>query len=127
MQLLADLGFHVLKGRSMDKSSRSRAAASVLGRIFRDVPFGFAARLWDGTQVLLGSGPRPFTLVFRTPEVFRSLMLRPNTRRFAEAFIEGDLDVEGDLFAALRLGNRVDTLRLGIGDRVAILARVLRV
>jgi cyclopropane-fatty-acyl-phospholipid synthase len=109
----------------MDKNWRSQAAASVLGRIFRDVPFGFAARLWDGTQVLLGSPPHPFTLVFRTAAIFRSLMLRPNTRRFAEAFVDGDLDVEGDLFAALRLGNRVDALRLGLRDRMAIVVRVL--
>jgi hypothetical protein len=110
----------------MDKDWKSQAAASVLGRIFHDAPFGFAARLWDGTQVRLGSPPHPFTLVFRTAAVFRSLMLRPNTRRFSEAFIEGDLDVEGDLFAALRLGNRVEGLRLGLRDRMAILAQVLR-
>lgn len=102
---------------------RGRSAAGrILRRVFRDVPFGFAVRLWNGERIHLGPSGEPFTLVFRKRETFRRLVLRPDTLRFALAFVDGDLDVEGDLFTALRLANRIEALRLGVGDRLAILA-----
>lgn len=110
----------------MDNDARSLVAESILSRIFRNVPFGFGARLWDGTEISIGEKREPFTLVFRSPVTFRRLMLRPNTLGFAEAFIRGDLDVEGDVLAAVRLANRIERLRLGIRDRVAIAAELLR-
>ena len=97
------------------------AAAVILRRIFGNVPFGFAVRLWDGTRVHLGPSGEPFTLVFRRREAFRALVLRPNTLRFAVAYTEGDLDVEGDFFVAMRLVNQIEALRLGLSDRLAIL------
>lgn len=110
----------------MNRDRRSLAAQSVLGRIFRDVPFGFVARLWDGTEISLGVDLEPFTLVFRDPATFRRLMLRPNTMRFAEAFVNGKIDVEGDLFSAIRLANRIEALKLGVRDRLSILRQVAR-
>jgi cyclopropane-fatty-acyl-phospholipid synthase len=111
----------------MEKEASSRAAESILGRIFRDLPFGFTARLWDGRQLQVGGEPcEPFTLVFRHAATFRRLMLRPNTLRFAEAFVEGDIDIEGDIFAAVQLAQRIEDLRLGVRDRVAIAARLLK-
>lgn len=97
------------------------AAAVILRRIFGNVPFGFAVRLWDGTHVHLGPSGEPFTLVFRRRETFRALVLRPNTLRFAVAYTEGDLDVEGDLFVAIGLANQIEALRLGLRDRLSIL------
>jgi hypothetical protein len=99
----------------------SGAAELILRRIFANVPFGFAVRLWDGTHVHIGPSGEPFTLVFRTRETFRSLVLRPNTLRFAVAYTDGDLDVEGDFFVAMRLANQIESIHLGLGDRLAIL------
>jgi hypothetical protein len=113
--------------RGVQPSVETREPAlTVLRRIFRDVPFGFAVRLWNGTKVHLGPGGEPFTLVFRTREAFRWLVLRPNTMRFALAFAEGDLDIEGDLFTAMHLANRIEALRLGLADRLAIVAALAR-
>jgi len=106
--------------------ARSVAGQRILERIFRGVPFDFAAKLWDGTRIALGEGKEPYTLVFRSPAVFRSLMLRPTTRRFGEAYVNGDLDVEGDMFAAVALASRIEQIRLGLADRVAILVQLLR-
>jgi hypothetical protein len=99
----------------------SGAASLILRRIFGNVPFGFAVRLWDGTRVHLGPSGEPFTLVFRRRETFRALVLRPNSLRFAVAYTEGDLDVEGDFFVAMRLANQIEAIHLGLGDRLAIL------
>lgn len=111
----------------MEKDARSLVAESILSRIFSNVPFGFAARLWDGTEISMGGKREPFTLVFRSPATFRRLMLRPSTLRFAEAFISGDLEVEGDILAAVRLASRIETLRLGFRDRAVIAAGLLRI
>jgi len=106
---------------------RSESAARIiLAKVFREVPFGFAVRLWNGARIHLGPVGEPFTLVFRSREAFRRLVLRPNTFRFALAFADGDLDVEGDLFTALHLANRIEALRLGLRDRLAILAALAK-
>lgn len=97
------------------------AAAAILSRIFRNVPFGFAVRLWDGTRVHLGPDGEPFTLVFCQREAFRRLVMRPNTLRFAEAYVDGELDIEGDFFTAVRLANQLEALRLTVADRISIL------
>jgi hypothetical protein len=107
--------------RVAEKVGSSGAASLILRRMFGNVPFGFAVRLWDGTRVHLGPSGEPFTLVFRRRETFRALVLRPNTLRFAVAYTEGDLDVEGDFFEAMRLANQIEALHLGLRDRLAIL------
>jgi hypothetical protein len=103
------------------------AAGAILHRIFGNVPFGFAVRLWDGSRVHLGPNGEPFTLVFRRRETFRALVLRPNTLRFAVAYTEGDLDVEGDFFVAMRLANQIEAIHLGLSDRLAILRELGKV
>jgi hypothetical protein len=104
-----------------EETASAGAAGTILHRIFGNVPFGFAVRLWDGSHVHLGPKGEPFTLVFRRRETFRALVLRPNTLRFAVAYTEGDLDVEGDFFVAMRLANQIEAVRLGLSDRLAIL------
>src|SRR5688572_22909519 len=101
--------------------SKARVAQSILGRIFRDAPFGFAARLWDGTTVTVGREvATAFTIVFRDPRAFRRIMFRPNTLTLAEAYVGGEMDVEGDFFTALKLAKSVEVLKLGLRDRVEI-------
>lgn len=59
----------------------------------------FAARLPDGTRV--GSRSPAFTLVLQRPERLRRLLLRPTERSLGEAYVRGDIDVEGDLERAV--------------------------
>lgn len=108
----------------MENEGRSLAARSILDLVFRNLPAGFVARLWDGTQIPLGARQEPFTLVFRSPETFRRLVVHPNTLRFAEAFINGDLEIEGDVFAAVGLADRIEGLRLGVRERLKILTQL---
>ena len=58
-------------------------------------------RAWDGSE----SGPAdsPATLVIRSPDAIRRLLWAPHELGLARAFVTGDLDVEGDLYAALTL------------------------
>lgn len=58
-----------------------------------------------------------FTLVFRDPETFDKLM-RPSETGLGEAFISGELDVEGDLFSAFGFVEWLLSRRTSLGNRL---------
>jgi cyclopropane-fatty-acyl-phospholipid synthase len=103
-----------------------RRAAAILERVFGHVATGFAFRLWDGTLVPLGHGTPVCTAVIHRPETFIRLMHDPTPLEFAEAYVEGALDLEGDLFAAMRVADEMEDLRLSRGDRLRILLALWR-
>jgi cyclopropane-fatty-acyl-phospholipid synthase len=81
------------------------AARRVVAEVFGEPDArSFAVRYWTG---LIEPGYRQsprFTLVFRSPAALRSMFLPPSELGLAEAFVSGDLDVEGDLNDAISLG-----------------------
>jgi len=95
----------------------ARALEAVLGP---DLPI--AVRAYDGSR--LGPADAPATLLVRSPVVFRRLISAPGELGLGRAYVSGELDVEGDLYAALAaLRDRIPDLR-AIGPRQ--LAEVLR-
>lgn len=60
----------------------------------------YAVRLWNGRSATVGTGRPRFTLVVRSPRALATLLLRPSLLALGEAFIDGAIDVEGDLRAA---------------------------
>jgi cyclopropane-fatty-acyl-phospholipid synthase len=62
----------------------------------------FAVRYWDGTVEAPASEPR-FTLVLNRPSALRRMLLPPSELAITQAFVDGDIDVEGDLEAAVGL------------------------
>jgi cyclopropane-fatty-acyl-phospholipid synthase len=66
---------------------------------------GFAVRYWTGDEELAQPAlDRGFRLIIRSPDALRRMLLPPSELAFAEAFVSGDIDVEGDLLAAVELG-----------------------
>ena len=110
-------------GDRRQRSSSTRAA-SILREIFEDRATGFAFRLWDGTDVVLGPGSPRFTVVFHARATFTRLMREPTPLRFAEAFVEGAIDIDGDLFAAMDVANALEDLKLPLPVRLRILTSV---
>ena len=101
-------------------------AAEILRRLFGHVPVGFAFRLWDGTLVPLGSGAPVCTAVVHRPETFVRLIRDPTPGNFAEAYVEGAIDLEGDLFAAMGVADSIEEIRLSARDRMGILLGLWR-
>jgi cyclopropane-fatty-acyl-phospholipid synthase len=96
-------------------------AADVLRHVFAGLaPASFAFRLWDATQVRIGPQPPAFTVVFTTPETFTRLMRDPTPYAFAEAYVAGALDIEGDLFAAMHVAETLESLRLPLMARIRL-------
>ncbi len=61
------------------------------------VPF----RFWDGSR--LGPETADACVVVRSPRALRRLLYAPGELGVARAYVAGELDIEGDVFAALRL------------------------
>jgi cyclopropane-fatty-acyl-phospholipid synthase len=63
---------------------------------------GFELRLPDGNEVRLGGGDVAFRIHAATPHAMNALASLDELR-ISEAYMDGDLDIEGDLLAALSL------------------------
>jgi cyclopropane-fatty-acyl-phospholipid synthase len=106
-------------------------AADLLRCLFKNVADTVSLRLWNGVQILVGRGgaslgePR-YTLVFRNPQVVCSLVLDRDPLGIADAYFRGDIDVEGDFRAALGLRNRLQDIRLSLGDRLGAWIAAMR-
>jgi len=110
-----------MEGATDPEAERSRRSAeAVLRRIFGQVAPGLRYRLWDGIEGSIGEPDGTWTLVVRDRESFRTTFASKNSRIMAEAFVDKRVDVEGDLFAALRFGNQLEDLRLGWFDQLGI-------
>ena len=86
---------------------------------------GFAVRLWDDTVDEPVGAALPFTLVVRRAGALRRALLPPSELALVEAYLRDDLDAEGDLGEAGRLGDLAAT-RLRSPRALARLVRVLR-
>lgn len=110
----------------LNRRLSSRRAAEILHRIFGQVVTGWAFRLWDGTRVTLGDDAPLCTVVVHRPETFLRLMRDPSPYNFAEAYVAGDLDLEGDLFAAMKIADAIEEIRPSVRDRLRVLVDLCR-
>ncbi|MEO7344567.1 MAG: cyclopropane-fatty-acyl-phospholipid synthase family protein [Methylotenera sp.] len=71
--------------------------------------------------------PEPaFTLVCRNPNVIRSMVLGRDPLRMADAYFRGDIDIEGDFFAAVSLKDHLNIIRMSLLDRLGTLFSAVR-
>ncbi|MDQ1689682.1 MAG: cyclopropane-fatty-acyl-phospholipid synthase [Frankiaceae bacterium] len=80
------------------------SAADRLRELLHDVlgqDPGLRVRAWDGSE----SGPEgaPATVTLRSRRALRRLAWDPNELGLGRAYVSGDIDVDGDLYAALRM------------------------
>ena len=109
----------------------SDEASALLQRLFRGFEGSLALRLWNGTTLRLGNTAAhafdpSFTLVCHHPGFVRSMVLGRDPLRLAEAYFQGDIDVEGDFFAAVCLKDHLASIRLSLRERLGALFTALR-
>ena len=69
-------------------------------------PRDFAISCWDGSQWPAEYGSPRFTLIVRHPDALRRMLkASANDLSLSEAYISGDLDVAGDIEAAMPVAN----------------------
>jgi len=101
--------------RELDRSRESpaltvrgvRASQAVVEAVFGPrVDREFDVIYWDGTVEKAGTGVSPkFGLRFVRPGALRRLLLPANELTIAEAFISGDVEIEGNIESAMGLGD----------------------
>src|SRR5437870_12000516 len=91
-------------------------AAMVEELLGDDLPVGVKA--YDGST----SGPESpaATLVIRSPTALQRILTAPGELGFGRAYVAGDLDLQGDVWAALALRDRLPSVRLGSQQLLAI-------
>ena len=109
----------------------SEQAVQLLQRLFRRYPGVLTVRLWDGTSIRAGTHAAPppdspFTLVFRTPEAVWSAVLGSDPLALADAYFRGELDIEGDFFAALSIKDHLDALQMPRAEKLLVALTALR-
>ena len=104
----------------------TEAATRIVHRLLRPFDGGLALRLWNDVTHCFGQHAPAFTLVFRDPTVLRDLVLRRSPLPLADAYFNGRLDVEGDIYAALRLKNYFQNLSLSGRERAGLFLDALR-
>jgi cyclopropane-fatty-acyl-phospholipid synthase len=104
-----------------DETVTVLAAQRVVEDLFGPVSSrAFGVRYWDGTAE--GPESAPFTLAIRRPGALRRMLLPPSELSIVEAYLFGDVDIEGDIESAATLGD-VAARRVTSG---AAAARLLR-
>jgi len=103
------------------QSVSPKRAAEILHRVFGRIPPGLAFRLWDGTLVALGGGAPVCTAVVHQPQTFIRLIRDPSPLNFAEAYVDGSIDIEGDLFEAMTVANSIEEIKVPFMDRMRVL------
>jgi cyclopropane-fatty-acyl-phospholipid synthase len=97
-------------------------AANLLRRMFGRYPGSVNLRLWNGEKLTVGAGSAgsalPFTLVFHDPAVVWSAVLEHDPLVLAESFFRGDLEIEGDFFAALSIKDHLDALQMSAAEQI---------
>ena len=94
------------------------ALAELLREVLGD-DLPVAVRAYDGSR--LGPEDAPATLIIRSPDALRRLLTAPGELGFGRAYVAGDLDLEGDIFAVLTLRDRLPTVSINARQWTAIL------
>ena len=66
------------------------------------------------------------TAIIHRQETFIRLVRNPSPLTFAEAYVDGAIDLEGDLFAAMSIANAIEGIRVPLVERVKILVALWR-
>jgi len=83
-------------GRVAPDQVAALAARRILERILVDYHGPVAIRLWNG-DIVHGESDAPCVVVFHQPAALRELVLYRDLVDLAEAYLAGEIDVEGDL------------------------------
>jgi cyclopropane-fatty-acyl-phospholipid synthase len=90
------------------------------------VPAGIVVRLWNGFEINIGGDNPSCTLQVNTPAGLRALLFRPDSLRLGEAYIYGDIDVDGNLHDVFPVADRIIGRKTPVADQLRVAWSLLR-
>ena len=81
-----------------------------------DLPVG--VRAYDGSSI--GPADPPATICIRSPAALQRLVTAPGELGLARAYVAGDIDIEGDIYAALSMRDRLPDLKLSAAQWASV-------
>lgn len=112
-----------LTGSSTARAESLRGVAAVADRALADIAGGqlsrprVTVRFWDGSEI---PSDGPGAVVVRDPAAVVHLLRSPGQLGLARAWVDGSLDVDGDLEAVLRTRGAFTGIRLSASDRARL-------
>lgn len=103
------------------------SAKDILHRLFRDFEGCLRVCLWDGSVVQLGRDRPAFSLSFRSAKIFQDVVLSRNPLRIVDAYFQGLIDIDGDLYSALKLRDHLTSLQLSLLEKAALSTKAFRI
>ena len=90
-----------------------------------DVPF--RVQFWDGDSINFGSGQSLFNLILKTEQSARRIFSE-GSLGFGEEYVAGNIAVEGDFKALMRLGTEpgIQNMKLSLKTKLALLIKHLQ-
>lgn len=109
------------------ETETTAAARAVMHDLFGEpAARPFAVRYWSGDEERAAREPAPFTLLVNRPDGLRRMLLPPNELKIVEAFLAGDLDLEGDAESAMTLGDAINARLLEPRTTLSLVRNLLR-
>ena len=93
-----------------DNGARTSLASMLEDLLGTNLPI--AIRAYDGSRLGPPEDEAPATIVVRSPDALRRIVTAPGELGFGRAYVAGDIDVEGDIYEALKLGDHIPGVKL---------------
>ena len=89
--------------------------------------FPFRVQFWDGDSINFGSGQSLFNLILKTEQSARRIFSE-GSLGFGEEYVAGNIVVEGDFKALMRLGTEpgIQDMKLSLKTKLALLIKHLQ-
>ena len=111
----------VLTSGDTAESSQLDAAVRILNHLLGNFPGATVLRTTGDPLTLIEVATPKFTLLLRDTSVLRKLIFGRSPLPLADAYINGLVDIQGDLYAALGLKQYFETFDFSLGVRWALL------
>lgn len=112
----------------LDQSQYTSAAVraeNIVSSILAGYQGSTAIRLWNN-RVLNDAPNTTCSLVFRNPGVLRELLLKRDLLKLGEAYLSGNIDIEGESEALFDLIACVQKMQLPLANKLILLTQALR-
>lgn len=98
---------------------KDKEIIEVLNSIFSKSTKDFNIEFWNGETISYSSSPK-FIIKFLDKDVFMQLITNPNVMAFAQAFIDKKIDIEGDIFEAIKLKDDIKNIEISNKDKISL-------